>query len=99
MTFYQFVHGELHKRAIKCRETKTLWVYSFNRSLYGPDEVRFPKQVENRKFDSFAYGCAIKHLARMFGAKFPEEALGLLIQAYDKEEANYHAPFENTKTR
>lgn len=96
MTFYQFVHGELHKRASKCRETKTQWVYNFPKQVW-PYEVRFPKP-ETRGFKSL-YGYAIGDLARMYNTKEPWVGLALLAKAYDQEEANYHAPFENTKTR
>lgn len=98
MTFYDFVHGELHKRAVRCRETKTQWVYNFPKSLW-PDEIRFP-QKESRQF-ALLYGQAIESLARMMDVNrhYADCGLAALAQAYDKEEANYHAPFENTKTR
>lgn len=98
MTFYQFVHEELHKRAIRRRETKTQWVYNFQ-SSHWPHEIRFPKK-ESRQF-ALLYGQAVESLARMMGGKFRYIDVGLaaLAQAYDKEEAEYHAPFENTKTR
>lgn len=98
MTFYQFVHGELHKRAIRCRETKTLWVYTFPWDVWR-DEIRLPKK-ESKQFD-LLYGQAIDDLVRIMGGKFHSIEVGLaaLAQAYDKEEANYHAPFENTKTQ
>lgn len=98
MTFYQFVHGELHKRAIRYRETKTLWVYTFPEDVWR-DEIRFPKK-ESKQFD-FLYGWAIERLARMMApdACYVSDGLSTLAQAYDKEEAEYHAPFENTKTR
>ena len=98
MTFYQFVHEELHKRAIRYRETKTQWVYTFQTSLW-PREVRFPKK-ESRQFN-FLYGPAIEALVRIMGGRFRYIDVGLaaLAQAYDKEEAEYHAPFENPKPR
>lgn len=98
MTFYQFVHGELHKRAIRCRETKTLWVYTFPGDVWR-DEIRFPKK-ESKQFNSL-YGPAIEALARMMDKDrfYISYGLSALAQAYDKEEANYHAPFENPKPR
>ena len=98
MTFYQFVHQELHKRAIRARETRTQWVYTFPASLWG-DEIRFPKE-ESKQFKSL-YGPAIESLARMMDGNrhYIDYGLAALAQAYDKEEENYHAPFENTKPR
>ena len=98
MTFYQFVQGELVKRCSTWRSTKTQYVFNFPREVY-PHEVRFP-MPESRRFDSL-YGPAIEALVRIMGGKFRYIDVGLaaLAQAYDTEEANYHAPFENTKPR
>ena len=98
MTFYQFVHQELHKRAIRARETRTQWVYTFPCEVF-PHQVRFPKE-ESKQFNSL-YGTAIESLVRIMGGKFRYIDVGLaaLAQAYDKEEGEYHAPFENVKPR
>lgn len=98
MTFYQFVQGELVKRCSTWRSTKTQYVFTFPREVY-PHEVRFP-MPESRQFNSL-YGPAIEALARMMDKDrhYIDYGLSALAQAYDKEEANYHAPFENTKTR
>ena len=98
MTFYQFVQGELVKRCSTWRSTKTQYVFTFPREVY-PHEVRFP-MPESRQFNSL-YGPAIEALVRIMGGRFRYIDVGLaaLAQAYDKEEAEYHAPFENPKPR
>ena len=98
MTFYDFVFGELLKRCYKYRETNTQWVLTFTNDVWH-EEIRFPKK-ESRQFNSL-YGPAIEALARMMDVNrhYIDYGLAALAQAYDTEEANYHAPFENTKTR
>ena len=95
MTFYQFVQGELVKRCSTWRNTKTQYVFTFPREVY-PHEVRFP-MPESRQF-ALLYGQAIEALVRIMGGKFRYIDVGLaaLAQAYDKEEAEYHAPFERS---
>ena len=93
MTFYQFVQGELVKRCSSWRSTKTQYVFTFPPEVC-LHEVRFP-MPESRQFNSL-YGPAIESLARMMD--FPwnhiDRGLAALAQAYDEEEAHYHAPFE-----
>ena len=97
MTFYQFVHGELHKRAVKFTEKNKYWEYWFERNDGWRYKVQFPKR-EARQFDEL-YGYAIHILARLMWKDDTDYGLALLAQAYDKEEAEYHAPFENPKPR
>lgn len=98
MTFYYFIVGELLKRCYKYRETKTLWVFTFTNDVWH-ESVRFPK-LESKQFNSL-YGQAIAALARMMDKDrhYIDYGLSALAQAYDKEEAEYHAPFENPKPR
>ena len=98
MTFYQFVQGELVKRCRTWRSTKTQYVFTFPPEVCS-HEVRFPKE-ESKQFNSL-YGPAIESLARMVDGNrhYIDYGLAALAQAYDKEEANYHAPFENVKPR
>lgn len=95
MTFYNFVFGELLKRCIGYRETNTQWVLTFAEKVW-PYEIRFPK-LESKQFTAL-YAYALYALSQMVDTD-RDRGLAMIAQAYDKEEANYHAPFENTKTR